>query len=497
VFVGACLPMADVRPFVDDETGHLTRPTWPNIGLPTRPEIAREREFVRGCGSAERRRGGGPDTWPGEHAYVRSEHLVRFVGVLGDAASDPLLHGAQCTFRRLFCSPPARARVELGVRVPDSVAGAQLPQVLAAVGNIPLRVGPRNTVGTADAASVPLVAAGTQLAARFLRATTRRKFTGDTPDWWVGSLAPLLVVETSDPDAVEHLRSVGAVQRPDAPEGTTLLHAFDETTGAHVWLVAHDGLVTSDPALRHLRIHLVRLHEERETLKFVLRRLALEQIQIVGGSDASDRLDQYLLDAAKRFEQSSFHGIGVEGTLRVAYGAEALVADGDWATLRDALQQTRRQVARAVERVARADEQRVSDRPSVNIWGDVTMNQGGDVNIGQGATGPINLTGVQIATGQQIDQSLSDVQTSGASDEVKSVLTDIHTELQKLLPELNEDQAKKAADSYEVLAKAPADPKPDRKWYEVSASGLLEAAQAVAKAGEPLVGLIRKLFTIV
>jgi hypothetical protein len=497
MFVGACLPVTDVRPFVSDETGHLKRPTWPNISLPTQPKIARERDFVRGCGPAEHRRRGGPDRWPGEHAYVKSDHLVRFVGELGGAASDPLLRGARCTFRRLFCAPPARARFEVGLRLQESVVGAQpIDTVLAAVGGIPLRVNPRNVNGTVDSEHVPLVGAGSSVAKLFARATTSRKLVGEPKSWWVVPAAPLFVVETGNPVAAEQLRSIGAVQRPEAPAGTTLLHVYEEAVGAHVWLIAHDsGVVTTDPELRHLRIHLVRLHEERETLKYVLQLMAREQLTVAGDSDEAQELDSYLTDAAKSFERDSFHGIGIDGTLRVAYGAEALVSDADWASLRAALEQSRRQLTRAIERVVQADRDRQPIQPTTqvqNFFGSVTMTDDHSINIG--GEGAVTLTGVNIAQGQQIQQSLSNVKTSGASDEIKSTMEAIHNELVKLLPQLPAEDAEKATASFDRLSKAATEPKPDRKWWEVSASGLLEAANAVADAGKPLVGLLGKLF---
>jgi hypothetical protein len=495
MFVGACLPLTDVRTFVPGDTGRLKQPTWPNISLPTQPQIAREREFVRACGPAEHRQRGGPDTWPGEHAYVKSHHLMRFVGELGGSLSAPILRGARCTFRRLYCAPP-RARFEVGIRLHPSADLEPIAAVLDAVGSIPLRANPRNVVGEVDADEVALVSAGTRLSELFSQASTSRKFVGETQRWWVAPAAPLFVVETGNPVAAEQLRSIGAVQKPEAPNGTTLLHVYDQRVGVHVWLIAHEsGAVAPDPELRQLRIHLVRLHEERETLKYVLQRLAREQLTLGGDSEASTRLDSYLTYAATKFEQNSFHGIGIEGTLRVAYGAESLVSDADWATLRDTLEQSR-QLTRTIERVVQADRDRQPIQPTApvqNFFGSVTMTDDHSITIG-GGEGDVTLTGVNIALGDRIRQSNSNVKTSGASDAVKSTMEEIQNELVKLLPKLPPEDAEKATASFDRLSKAATEPKPDRKWWEVSASGLLEAANAVADAGKPLVKLLGTLF---
>ena len=102
------------------------------------------------------------------------------------------------------------------------------------------------------------------------------------------------------------------------------------------------------------------------------------------------------------------------------------------------------------------------------VKGDKSMNDsvniGGDVMIGQvGQT----LTNCMIMVQQQ------------APGERKNLLEALIFDLRKLIESLPDDKKDEVADNLEMLVKQATGGKPNRKWYSVSAEGLLEASKWV------------------
>lgn len=109
MFLVVQFPFADVRQFVPDDTHRLTVPTWPNA--------ADGKEFVRGYGPVSRRPRGGVDYWAGERLFCPTARTLRFAGSprsLRVAVSGRPMP-FDCEFRRFFTNGQALCRVEIGL----------------------------------------------------------------------------------------------------------------------------------------------------------------------------------------------------------------------------------------------------------------------------------------------------------------------------------------------------------------------------------------------
>jgi len=74
----------------------------------------------------------------------------------------------------------------------------------------------------------------------------------------------------------------------------------------------------------------------------------------------------------------------------------------------------------------------------------------------------------------------------------------VNTLVQELVKKLPRDEQEKAARNLDMLTTQATAKKPDRRWYEVSAEGLIEAAKAVADFAKPVataVGAVLALLT--
>lgn len=104
------------------------------------------------------------------------------------------------------------------------------------------------------------------------------------------------------------------------------------------------------------------------------------------------------------------------------------------------------------------------------IHGDLTIH--GDV---QNAFNTIN----QIDTG------------TGQGKTLQGLLTDLHREVTRLIDALPEGQRPKVARSLRTLTEEAASAQPDRRWFQLSAEGLIDAAKAVAAFTEPVTAAVK------
>jgi internalin A len=76
---------------------------------------------------------------------------------------------------------------------------------------------------------------------------------------------------------------------------------------------------------------------------------------------------------------------------------------------------------------------------------------------------------------------------------VKPELEKLAKLVENLMKKAPPEVAEKAKENLEALVKQATKPKPDRRWFDVSAEGLKEAAQAVAGMGTPIIEVLDKL----
>jgi hypothetical protein len=119
----------------------------------------------------------------------------------------------------------------------------------------------------------------------------------------------------------------------------------------------------------------------------------------------------------------------------------------------------------------------------------VTNNK---IEIGDHAT----ITNSNIAVAESIVDSLKNVQTSGASDDLKKALKELHEAVAEMAKRLPEAQAKTVAQDLQTLSTEAVSNAPRRKWYELSADGLLDAAKTVAGLGEPVAKAVKVVLSL-
>jgi hypothetical protein len=456
-------PISDLRTLLPDvAVARLGRPMWPT---PTAL-----RDFVRSSGAVRPRLQGGVDDWAGEDNFADASHTLRLPDRLrhltlsdGDRAS-----AASHVFRRFYSSGTV-SRYEIGFRVTrasttrlDAVGTARL---LAATSSVQVRLRRATT-------TLPMLTAGKALSQHYLAASTDRKCEDIPQAWWVAAGQPALIVEYSERDAISlppHARFVSS-----ARVGAEVLHhVWLEISGQRLstWLLRWDDPAADKPELRKLRIHLVRLHAERECLRLILeaavgKRLATTVPQ-------ADALKQYLDASLPLVTRPVSCGVEQSQLLEVARSALDAALPGQGTSFASLGGQVANKVALYIRR------SEVAAPVITQIFGDQmnTHIQMGNVTV----AGDFNLV-----TAQNIQNSFNKAVSAEVPDALKAALKDLTAKVAELAKQLPQDKAEVASKDLAALTSEAVSKEPRKPWYELSASGLVEAAKAVAEMAAPI-----------
>lgn len=475
MLVAVQFPLCDLRPFVADGAGKLAVPPW--------PVVEPERDFVRGFGAVQRRRRGGVDPWVGEEHYCSAARALRFPTRFRPGPSTVASRrvATACAFRRLLCPPGPSARVEVGLSLrpigkrdqPPMLAPASL---LAWVTSLPVTIVPH----AADRMHA-LASAGTPLAGALLRATTRTSEPVD-PRWLVAG-EPLVFVdaEHGELDALpEGARAVAGLE----PHRLALYHARVRSCGRTLrcWTLLGSRGGDRDVA-RRLRVHLLRMHAERESLRTVLRALALGQLAIVRKDAASDELQRYLSDAMRTLDRRRRWGLPAAELLAAAQDYDDLVEQGLQTSLLGQLEHARRSVA---DRVRRATMRSAPEPSTVYFIStkELTMHQY-SINFGDH-----NVVHGDVVVAEQIQSSFNKANAGEDKGELRAHLKQLAMEVAELTKKLPPEQARECARDLDVLTQEALAPSPRKKWYELAAQGIISAAGFVGDVAAKVVKIV-------
>lgn len=481
-------PLADLRPFVADPTHRLLTPDWPT----PRAGI----DFIRLLGQVRDRTLGGVQEWPGEHIFCNATRAIRFDKAFStDKVSD--LRRRYGAYRRFFSDGEGLARIEIGV----GFRGRQpwtLPGLLAALhdaATLQVSIGRGKT-----AAPIQLFKAAPALARLMLNSTTSRK-AGDgfkPSSWWLMACEPTVLVEYNvELEAMpkpDEFRPAAYANQEGADLAYGRMRLLDRPVG--VWLFGTRKSTTRD--YRHrLRIHLLRLHAQREVVKEVLRAIHTDRLRVVrttpedSPAHPSNRLQKFLRDTIERMERKTYSGLPQSELLKAAEEIQDSMTEGERTAILERIRPLRKVVLSAVERFTE-EKGSFATLVVVEPGGHMTHNEQ-NVRVSGPVTGDIQV-GQLVA--DQITNAMNRVQESDVPDELKTRLAELNTLVEQLVKKAPPEVQAKAAKNLEALTKEATSKTPDREWYSVSANGLIEAAKAVGELAAPVAGAVKAVLAL-
>lgn len=466
-------PLIDMRAFLK-RSGRLTKPALP-LAIP-------EVDFIRATGVVKRRARGGVNEWAGESIYVDASQALRFKNRLGGVRygmNNKVGGFLRYSIRRLY-SDGIVGRFQIGIKFElnkrhilfDSNAGMD---ILQGILKLPVRI---TVSGTENSSTISSV--GKRLAMRYLFTTTNKEFLnkGGVEDWWVACGTPLVIIhDPIDGVAPRNRKEISGI------ENISLSHAWVKIGQVlcSVWFISDAGADTETS--RRLRINLSRIHSEREGLRVVLSQVLNNRFDLENNPDCSDLVQQYLNDSLRSIQKSTRYGFDQSSIINAALMAYDFALEGDSITL----SHMRKQVVNKVEGyIARS---RNSSMIINNIQGDVmhTSIQMGSITI----DGDFNFV-----TAERIENSFNKVLGSDINPELKERIKEINVEVAKLASKLPEKAAETLSRDLEAFTSEATSPEPRRKWYELSAEGILEAAKTVAEMTAPVTATVKAVLAL-
>lgn len=489
MFVAIQFPFSDVRPFLTSETRRLISPKWPI------PEP--DKDFIRSTGQVRSRRKGGLEGWAGEEVYCRAARALRFqpslnMQRLGASGASMMPY---CTFRRFLSDGRAVSRVEVGFTHGGgkglflSLDGQECLTLINSCLSMAVRV----PSGLGGLTSCKLIEADNYLASHFLRSTTQRKHGKEWPveAWWFTPAQPLLLIEYRPNEIIalpRHSRFIESSKLNSRMIGLSYCRVEHGVTGKGrrlgVWFIEIAPDSDRD-IIRRLRLQLFRLHAERQCLKQILRLIATEKLKVIQHTAVSDSLQKYLLDSIRTLRKEKRYGLPQSSILEAAEQFEDIVTEGERATLLSQLEHMhiRKNILNSVDQYTTARKDDASG--TVYILADnSTIFYGGEQKLGG-----YSMTNYEIKFGDStmitgdfgvantIQNSFNKVSGANMPEELKQRLKELAEAVGKLSAQLPQDKAREVARDLETLTNEATSSSPRRKWYELSANGLIEAAK--------------------
>jgi predicted metal-dependent hydrolase len=97
---------------------------------------------------------------------------------------------------------------------------------------------------------------------------------------------------------------------------------------------------------------------------------------------------------------------------------------------------------------------------------------------------------------QSIQDSFNTLQASTAKDELKAKLEELTKEVAEQSKSLPETIARELAEDLNTFVKESVKQSPRRKWYELSADGIMQAATTLGAASGKIIGMVKDVLAL-
>ena len=109
----------------------------------------------------------------------------------------------------------------------------------------------------------------------------------------------------------------------------------------------------------------------------------------------------------------------------------------------------------------------------------------------------VSITGdFNVVTARSIENSFNKAANANVTDALRESLKALSVEVAKLVAKLPDHAAETAARDLETLATEATAKEPRKKWYELSAEGLVDAAKGVAEMAAPIAGAVKAVLAL-
>ena len=324
-------PIVDFRRFVQDNVGLIDKPSWPDPG--------NDHSFVRSFGRIERRPKGGLTGWIGETWTCKANNAFQFLAlpVYKDERGNTLRF--RIAFRRFYFDGLALGKFEVGIVVwgfhdrkywilgHRSLSPKSANGLLYHILNFQIAI--RSAKGTFIGS---LIDAGNSLAEHYEACTTKQPMNlAARSKNYVKACNSCVIISYQEHKENLHFPFSGKSMNIVGNYSGCLLSSYTIPNTYPGMPLLAIGELTSDNAIRDLRIYVLRLHAEKECLRYVLHAVKDGTITVGPRSIQSRRLQVYLREASRHIRKLHSHcNKSLEGEIEyLSFSALDVIAPGE------------------------------------------------------------------------------------------------------------------------------------------------------------------------
>jgi hypothetical protein len=475
MFIALQIPIIDGRRFDSSDQSRLLKPSWAgprDVG----------REFLRSMGPVRERRAGAVDQWLSEGIYCGAARWLKFPvsGVTDLNVGTRRVASCSPVFRRWMGDGRLVFRLEVGwrVRLQEQLTDGSfsLEQLIRSF------LAAQVLVCTPPARKLVRLFDLPQKAFDAYRSSSTRWQTKPGPNAtaMIRQGQVLLFLELLAGEFNEGLMGKGwkrVLTDPELAAGFNVSTARIPAGGQSmiVYCVHRSGALGEDPsALRSLRVNLLRMHAETEGLDELVRWHGDPDLSVVLRNN-SDLVNEHLEVAMKRLRPDRGSSAETPG-FRIARKALEVGSNGRIDVVLEEIQLRTTAPSAKLRGIIHA----LHKAPGVqNLEIDMSTNKTENTSNISG-----NISGSSISTAQG---GASSTVTSTATLNIqgaREALAEIEKAVAQTVAHVKDDEQKR---DLEMRLKDLKKEGKDRKWYEVSAEGLMDAAKAVGAIAGPIV----------
>ncbi|RTL43661.1 MAG: hypothetical protein EKK48_07905 [Candidatus Melainabacteria bacterium] len=485
MFLVLQLPFTDIRRFLSVPTNLLLQPEWA-----ISPEPGRH--FVRSFGRIARRPRGSKNNWHSSHLFCRVKGLIKFDAKTEYAPS----------FQSFYSDGVGKSIYEFGFAFAPSQDLFDLQTLLKQTVAIRSR---ENSITTTR-----LIRISKHLAHRILDSSTSKRITPQLAnsskaseifvpqDWWITPGRPLLLIDYDLHENLKVSRYAIPVQSEFLNDSNIkLAHAWlqCENTEIRTWLIGHDDGTDLD-TLQRLRFYLSGVHSDMETLQDIVRLLSTQELSYVEGLECSKLMGNYIGTIASILQRKSRNGVKQSDILDVALEVDRMITEDDRTLVLSAVDRLRGINPNFLNNIKNVVGQLSDRQPAISaetiLFNIKEINVTNQITSINGDNNVVNQWAQSTVT-----NSLNNLKDSSSQSEVKPKLEELHNEVEKILPKLPESKQKEVAQDLQTFTSEAISETPRKKWYELSAEGLIEAAQTVGELAEPIIKVVKMILGLI
>lgn len=337
-------PVIDFR-YIIENNCKLPTPIWP---------LPEEKRMMKYIGNTAKRLKGGTTYWGGEQKFCTTRSAIQFIDLEKHRIKldTNLFLKTECAFRRINSNGNFSVKYETGLRNSldeftnkFSMSNSDFESILLEYCKIEVNI--KNPFG--GNILTEIINCGKHLSDLYLYSTSSHtdRINNKIQKWWTMPGEPLIIVEYNDNDNVVKLpHNVKLICKYNEPK-IELYHYWTKvykgkilTNTVRSWIIKileSDGNYYDYDFVRELRLNLLRINAEKETLRNILYLLQRKGNELVNSQESKIIVSNYLEKISCKLLKEVRHGINQADILDYALMAEEKAIPGELESYLDTL----------------------------------------------------------------------------------------------------------------------------------------------------------------